>query len=123
MMDGVDVRLLGQHLHRVRKERKKRLTQVWEETGVSVASLSRIERGGSQGVDAKTLLALCDWMGRSVEMFKENPISGLSSTKKSSTTPDAVELHLRADKNLDRKTANALSILFRTAYEQMSKKS
>lgn len=123
MTDGVDVRLLGQHLHRVRKERKKRLTQVWEETGVSIASLSRIERGGSHSIDAKTLLALCDWLGSSVDMFKENPRANVLSTKKSTTTPDAVELHLRADKNLDRKTADVLSTLFRTAYEQMSKKS
>lgn len=123
MTEGVDVRLLGQHLHRVRKERKKRLTQVWEETGVSIASLSRIERGGSHSIDAKTLLALCDWLGSSVDMFKENPRTNVLSAKKSTTTPDAVELHLRADKNLDRKTADVLSTLFRTAYEQMSKKS
>ncbi len=122
MTDGIDVRLLGQHLHRIRKERKKRLTQVWDESGVSVASLSRIERGGSHGVDAKTLLALCEWMQISVEMFKQNPrVEGFSS-KKAATTPDTVELHLRADKKLDRKTAEALSTLFRTAYEQMSKK-
>ena len=120
---GVDVRLLGQHLHRARKERKKRLTQVSEATGISVASLSRIERGGSQGIDAKTLIALCDWMKTSVELFKENPRITGRSGQTPPATPDAVELHLRADKNLDRATADALATLFRTAYEQMSKKS
>lgn len=120
---GVDVRLLGQHLNRVRKERKKRLTQVSEATGVSVASLSRIERGGSQSVDAKTLIALCDWMNTSVELYKENPRVTGKQGQKPPATPDAVELHLRADKNLDRATADALAMLFRTAYEQMSKKS
>lgn len=122
MTDGIDVRLLGQHLHRIRKERKKRLTEVWNESGVSVASLSRIERGGSHGVDAKTLLALCDWMGISVEMFKEKPRTEGLLSKKAATTPDAVELHLRADRKLDRKTADALATLFRTAYEQMKNK-
>ena len=122
MTDGIDVRLLGQYLHRIRKERNKRLTQVWDESGVSVASLSRIERGGSQDVDAKTLLALCEWMKIPVEMFKQNPrVEGLSA-KNGATIPDTVELHLRADKKLDRKTAEALSTLFRTAYEQMRKK-
>ncbi|MFY4729688.1 helix-turn-helix domain-containing protein [Nitrospira sp. BLG_2] len=123
---GVDVRLLGQHLNRVRKERRKRLTEVHEATGISVASLSRIERGGSQSVDAKTLIALCDWMKVSMDQFKENPSVPRSpgkSGQKPVGTPDAVELHLRADKNLDRSTADALSKLFRTAYEQMSKKS
>ena len=119
MIEGVDVRLLGQHLHRVRKEKKKRLTQVSDATGVSVATLSRIERGGSQGVDANTLIALCDWMKASIELFKEKP--GIAW--KVPNTPDKVELHLRADKNLDPGTADALSTLFRTAYEQMSKKS
>lgn len=119
---GVDVRLLGQHLHRVRKERKKRLTQVWGESGVSVASLSRIERGGSHSVDAKTLLALCEWLNMSVELFKENP-RVQSKAHKQPSTPDAIELHLRADKKLDRETADALSKMFRMAYEQMSKKS
>ncbi|BFU94369.1 MAG: hypothetical protein NTNFB02_10910 [Nitrospira sp.] len=119
---GVDVRLLGQHLLRVRNERKKRLTQVADATGVSVASLSRIERGGSQSVDAKTLIALCDWMTVPLELFKENPRAPIKHGTKAPTTPDAVELHLRADKNLSRATADALATLFRTAYDQMSKK-
>ena len=124
---GVDVRLLGQHLHRVRKERKKRLTEVFDATGISVASLSRIERGGSQSVDAKTLIALCDWLNLSIDQFKENPsaprLPAKPLYKVVKTIPDVVELHLRADKNLDRGTADALATLFRTAYEQMSKKS
>ena len=123
MTDGVDVSLLGQHLFRVRHKRKMRLTQVAEATGVSVASLSRIERGGSQGVDAKTLIALCDWMNTAVELFRENPRVPVTQGTKAPTTPDAVEIHLRADKSLNRATADALSILFRTAYDQMSKKS
>jgi len=36
-------------------------------------------------------------------------------------TADLVEANLRADKNLSPETANALSELFRVAYEQFSK--
>ena len=35
-------------------------------------------------------------------------------------TADIVEAHLRADKNLTPETANALSELFRVAYQQFS---
>jgi hypothetical protein len=36
-------------------------------------------------------------------------------------TPEIVEAHLRADKNLTPDTAKALSELFRVAYQQFSK--
>ena len=35
-------------------------------------------------------------------------------------TPEIVEAHLRADKNLNAETAQALSELFRVAYKQFS---
>ena len=35
-------------------------------------------------------------------------------------TPEIVEAHLRADRNLTPETANALSELFRVAYQQFS---
>jgi hypothetical protein len=35
-------------------------------------------------------------------------------------TPDVVDIYLRADKNLDKKTADALSTMFRTAYETLA---
>jgi len=37
------------------------------------------------------------------------------------TTPDVVELHLRADKNLDKRTALALAKMFRAAYDSFAK--
>ena len=40
-----------------------------------------------------------------------------------SSTPDAVELHLRADKNLDSKTAELLIKMFRAAYTQAASES
>jgi hypothetical protein len=37
------------------------------------------------------------------------------------STPEIVEAHLRADRNLTPETANALSELFRVAYTQFSR--
>lgn len=119
MADGVNVKLLGEHLRRTRKERKLRLVQVHLQTGVSVASLSRIERGGSEEISSATLIKLCDWMKQPVEVFKENP-EVPTRLRRTQSTPDLVELHLRADRKLDKTTADALAAMFRTAYERFT---
>jgi len=121
MVDSVNITLLGEHLRRVRQERKLRLRQVHDKTGISVASLSRIERGGSHGLDTKNFLTLCEWMKLPVEMFKHQPEVPARLKKKTDRTPDIVELHLRADRKLDKKTADALAMMFRTAYERFAR--
>jgi transcriptional regulator with XRE-family HTH domain len=119
MVDGINIKLLGEHLRRLRKERKLRLIHVHDQTRVSIASLSRIERGGSKELDSATLFKLCDWMKLPVEMFKNTP--GLPARlRRSESTADLVELHLRADRKLDKKTADALAMMFRTAYERFT---
>jgi transcriptional regulator with XRE-family HTH domain len=121
MAEGVDVKMLGDFLRRTRLKKMMRLRQVHDVTGVSIASLSRIERGASGGVDSGTLIRLCEWMEVPMETFTENPQTSQASKKKVESTPDLVELHLRADKKLDKQTAAALAELFRTAYEGFSK--
>jgi hypothetical protein len=39
------------------------------------------------------------------------------------TTPEAVELYLRADKNLNQRTAALLSEMFKAAYQKLAKES
>lgn len=120
MAEGVNVKLLGEHLRRIRREKKLRLRQVYDATGISIASLSRIERGGSHGLDSKTFITLTKWMNMPVEMFRQNPELP-AKTRRQTSTPDVVELHLRADRKLDQKTADALAKMFRIAYDQFSK--
>ncbi len=119
MADGVNVKLLGEHLRRTRKERKLRLIQVHKQTGVSVASLSRIERGGSAEIGSATLIKLCDWMKQPIDLFKEKPAVP-ARRGRAQSTPDIVELHLRADPKLEKTTADALAAMFRTAYERFA---
>jgi transcriptional regulator with XRE-family HTH domain len=114
MADAIDLELLGRRLHEVRKERKMTLEEVYQATGISVPTLSRIERGDAKGVLGETLIALSNWMGTSAKLWRRADAV--------ESTPDVVELHLRADKNLDRKTAEALAQLFRTAYDQVKKR-
>jgi transcriptional regulator with XRE-family HTH domain len=115
MSGQLDLKALGERLREIRQQRSKTLKDVFDETDVSVPTLSRIERGEANDIETKTLGSLAKWMGLSLDTFYL-AASG-SSTR---TTPDIVELHLRADKNLDPKTARALSKTFRMLYEQLA---
>jgi transcriptional regulator with XRE-family HTH domain len=114
LAQSIDPELLGQHLRRVRKKRELTLQEVSAETGISVATLSRVERDQAKTVNSDTLLRLSEWMETDLELLVNEPQSG------SERTPDVVELHLRADKKLNKETATALANLFRTVYEQLT---
>jgi len=113
MADAIDFELLGERLRKIRKEREMTLEEVWKTTGISVPTLSRVERGDAKGLQSETLITLSNWMGTSAKLWRKADAVD--------STPDVVELHLRADKHLDRKTADALAQLFRAAYDQVKK--
>src|SRR5258708_718087 len=122
MPEPVDVERLGQRLRRVRAERGYTLERLWNETGVSIATLSRVERAGSKEIDGGTLILLCRWMGVRPEEFRagaEPP--KVPGRKAPANTPEAVELYLRADKNLDQRAASLLAEMFKAAYEKLAK--
>lgn len=122
--DAIDVQRLGERLRRTRKKQGLTLQDVANETGVSVATVSRVERGGSKDIDSSTLVALSNWLGTPAEKFSEAaapPPPPRKTQVRSEATPDVIELYLRADKNLDRDTAVALGKMFRAAYEHLSK--
>jgi len=123
MARGVDMKLLGERLRSVRKRRDLTLQDVSSETKISIPTLSRIERGDSNGLKSTTLLTLAGWMGIKVEKMQGSPAPVIRNGKVVEDTPDIVELHLRADKKLDSKTVTILGKLFRTAYEQLSNNS
>lgn len=121
MAEPVDVVVLGERLKRTRKAREVTLKDVAERTKISIATLSRIERGDAKSVDSPTLLALAKWMGAVASEFVERPdLDSGKSEADQHATPDVVELHLRADKNLDKTTAIALAKMFRAAYESLA---
>jgi len=123
MPEPVDVERLGKRLRRVRKERELTLEQLSNETRISVATLSRVERGGSKEIDSGTLVQLCRWLGVQSEDFRlgaEPPkIPGRKAAP--ANTPEAVELYLRADKNLDQRAAALLAEMFKAAYLKLAK--
>ena len=123
MAGSFDFVRFGERLREVRSKRKLTLKDVHDATRISVPTLSRVERGEAKELESKTLLALSSWAGINLALFQTEPALLTSQAQKNMATPDVVELHLRADKNLDPKTAELLVKMFRAAYNQAASES
>jgi len=116
---------LGRAIRRKREELNLSLRDVADETGVSASTLSRIENGTGKP-DADNIARLTAWLDMPVErvMSARKNEEGTDASAvvyfPHEATPDIVEAHLRADRNLTPETAKALSELFRVAYQQFS---
>lgn len=113
---------LGKAIKRRREELKLSLRDVGDLTEVSASTLSRIENGTGRP-DADNIARLTQWLDMPVDRLMTNHSAGHVEPViyyPHEATTDIVEAHLRADKNLTPETANALSELFRVAYQQFS---
>lgn len=108
-----DFELVRKRLAQARKHKDLSLRDVADVTGISAATLSRF--GGRKGnPDLETLSKLIDWL----ELDRGDVFGASASTPRD--TPEAVEVHLRADPKLDPKTAQALGEGFRIMYERFT---
>src|SRR2546427_2711449 len=121
----VNTEELGRAIRRRRDELRLSLRDVADKTSVSASTLSRIENGTGKP-DADNIARLTSWLN----MPMERVLSGRHPDSDEApaviyypheSTPEIVEAHLRADRNLTPETANALSELFRVAYTQFSR--
>ena len=120
----VNTEELGRAVRRRREELGLSLRDVAGKTSVSASTLSRIENGTGKP-DADNIARLTAWL----EVPMERILSGRDPQAEAPVvvyypqepTPQIVEAHLRADRNLTPETAAALSELFRVAYNQFSK--
>ena len=114
---------LGTAIKRRREELGLSLRDVADVTGVSASTLSRIENGTGKP-DADNIARLTSWLDMPMDriMGKQTASADVEPVVyyPHEATPEIVEAHLRADKNLSPETANALSELFRVAYKQFS---
>ncbi len=113
---------LGRAIKRRREELKLSLRDVADVTGVSASTLSRIENGTGRP-DADNIARLTQWLDMPVDrLMKKHSADNVEPViyYPHEATPEIVEAHLRADKKLTPETANALSELFRVAYQQFS---
>jgi transcriptional regulator with XRE-family HTH domain len=111
---------LGRQVAAKRRSQNLTLRQVAEQTGVSVPTLSRVERGDHLP-DRQNLLRLANWVG-----MRLNPTAqqrrNRAVHRHDADTVEAVELHLRADRNLDGDDAAALTELFKIAYDRLRRR-
>ena len=112
---------LGKAIKRRREELRLSLRDVADVTEVSASTLSRIENGTGRP-DADNLTRLTQWLDMPVDRLMKHSNTNVEPViyYPHEATADIVEAHLRADKNLTPETANALSELFRVAYQQFS---
>lgn len=125
-MDGaIRVDHLADLIKRKRLMEGLSLRKAASQCSISVATLYRAEK--ADGVpDTKTLASIASWLNVPIDQFLlAGTAEGDSSASGqcSMSTPDMVEVHLRADKNLSPETAAALAEVFRAAYEHFSKRS
>ena len=121
---GVNTEELGSAVRRRREQQNLSLRDVADETGVSASTLSRIENGTGKP-DADNIARLASWLDMPIERVMHHGQRHASDPKPvvyypHESTPEIVEAHLRADRQLSPETAKALSELFRVAYKQFS---
>ena len=125
---------LGEYVKRKRQEDKLSLRDVAIKINVSASTLSRIGNGIGTP-DSATLARLASWLGIPLErLMKGSLLNGIEEGARgeaytepviyypTESTPNIVEAHLRADRNLKPDMAKALAELFRVAYSQFSTK-
>lgn len=124
METGIDVARLAQLIRTKREKENLTLRDVQEATGLPIPTISRLERAQSKDVGGSTLVPLARWLERSInELEARPPEYPTHKGKPVDATPDVVDIYLRADKNLNKSTADALSTMFRTAYETLATQS
>jgi transcriptional regulator with XRE-family HTH domain len=115
---------LGDRVRARRRGKGLSIREAAREVGVSAPTLSRIERG-MHLPERENLLRIARWAGVRMDPVlypNARRVRNAIMHDPQESTVEAVELHLRADKSLTREDAEALSELFRVAYETVSGK-
>jgi transcriptional regulator with XRE-family HTH domain len=116
----IDPAELARRVRAKREAKELSLRAAAKSLGMSAATLSRVE-SGEHLPERDHLLRLADWaelpLGTETRRRRNRLVHGDHAS-----TVEAVELHLRADKNLDPDDAEILVELVRTAYDRMSKR-
>lgn len=116
----IDPLELAKRVRAKREGEKLSLRAAGEALGMSAATLSRVE-SGKHLPERDRLLRLADWaempLGTAARAVRNRQVHGNDAG-----TVEAVELHLRADKNLNPDDAETLVQLVKTAYDRMSQR-
>jgi transcriptional regulator with XRE-family HTH domain len=110
----IDATELATRVRARRRELKISLRAAAAEVGVSAATLSRVERGDYLP-DRDNLFRLLRWVGAPVA----EPSGPAEPHPPGAATMEAIELHLRADKDLTPADAETIAQMVRLAYERL----
>lgn len=102
-----DIHALGVMLKSRRREKRLALRDLADEIGVSLNTLSRVERGHLP--DLKNFQRIADWLEVPVERFLE-PIRDEAST------PEIIARHLRSDNRLSPELASRIANIVEEMY-------
>lgn len=118
----IDMDELANYIQWKMNEKKLSLRDVAEETKVSAATLSRLLRKGKKRPqpDVDTLVKLMRWAQVPLEKVVEAGQSRGGHNRTERSTPEAIEVHLRADKNLSAQAAEAIAKMVRVAYAEFA---
>ena len=100
---------LGAVLRARRREKHLSLRDLAELTGVSVNTLSRVERGHIP--DLKNFRLILEWLDEPAERFLESSAPD--------TTPEVIARHLRADRRLTQEGATTLAAMVEEMYHKL----
>jgi transcriptional regulator with XRE-family HTH domain len=103
---------LADTLKAERRKRRLSLREVSYETGVSVNTLSRVERGYLP--DLKNYQLLVEWLGVPADTFLET-----STPEGPAGTLELVARHFRADPSLTAEAAEKLTLLVQDMYDKL----
>jgi transcriptional regulator with XRE-family HTH domain len=111
----IDPSELATRVRARRRERAISLRAAAAEVGVSAATLSRVERGDYLP-ERDNLFRLLQWVGAPTG---EPPPGTAEPHAPGAATMEAIELHLRADKDLTPDDAETIAQMVRLAYERL----
>lgn len=101
---------LGAILKTRRREKRLSLRDLADQTGVSLNTLSRVERGHVP--DLKNFQRIIDWLEVPAETFLE--------TSDERSTPRAIARHLLADRHLSPEAATQIAALVKDMYDELA---
>ena len=114
MLSTINTELLSSMIKSKRQQQNLRVTAA-EIGGVSAPTLSRIEQG--KVPDVETFIKICKWLEVPTDTF----ILGEKTTISKMSNKDLIVSQLRADRELDKPTVEAIVRMIDLAYTKTSK--
>jgi transcriptional regulator with XRE-family HTH domain len=108
-MPDQEIARLGAILKARRREKHLSLRDLADQTGVSLNTLSRVERGHVP--DLKNFQLILDWLELPAERFLDTPGDA--------STPEVIARHLRADRRLPNEAAIKIAAMVEEMYHNL----